>query len=261
MGTSQSKPSAKGGSPLIPSWADQDPPPPGSAAPPPPKNNEVLEPRRSSGVRRSLKRFYETGDRRYAKRALGHFSRGAMGSGSAAGARMARAARTGGAAISALSSAISGEGVSADGFDLGALAGQPIGDAIGAIVDRFCPPGILDEDAIRAAISEALAEAFAGLDQFDPAALDNHAILVATRCFVTEMVFLAVTSEQGAAASTVPPQQAIQRENELRDVIREITDLQATPVLAQAGGALTDAQMETLIKSLATTVMQEAATW
>ena len=90
-----------------------------------------------------------TGDRAAGRRALGRYAR-AMG-GTRASARHARAARTGGAALSALASVAQANGaaVVVAGFDLGTLAGRPLEEAITTIVDQFCPPGILDEDVIR----------------------------------------------------------------------------------------------------------------
>ncbi len=268
MGTSQSKPSAKGGSPLIPSWANQDPPPPGAAAPPatPPPHGqtptpEVLQPRRNAGMRRALKQFYRTQDAGYARRALGHFARGSMAGGAGAAQRLARAARVGGAAFGALSNTVSGQQAVPGGFDLGSLSGRSIPDAIATIVDEFCPPGILDEDGIRAAMAEALAEAFSGLDKFDPANIDPHAVLVATRCFVAELVLAAVLAEQGQSAAGATPQQIVARENDIRDIVREITDVQATPILQQQGATLTPVQIEKLVGQIATAVYKEIASW
>lgn len=261
MGTSQSKPSAKPGSPLIPAWADQDPPTNGVPAPaPPPPGNQKLEPRRNAGVRRALKDFLKSGNRRSAEKALGRYSRGSMGGGAAATQRVSRAARVGGAAFSALSSAAAGQAPIHGGMDLRSLTGQPINEAIGQIVDTFCPPGILDEDSIRAAMGEALAEALAGLDKFDPQAIDAYAAVVAARSFVTELVFNAVMAEQGQSASDVSPVVAIDRENQIRGIVREVTDVQATPLL-QKKAVFTGGDIETLVKNLATAVYREMAQW
>jgi hypothetical protein len=210
---------------------------------------------------RALKQFYKTGDKVYARRALGHFARGSMGGGAVAGQRLARAARSGGAALGALSAIAAGQPTAPGGFDLRTLAGRPIGDAIGSIVDAFCPPGILDEDGIRAAMSEALAEAFSGLDKFDPQSVDDHAVVVATRCFVAELVLVAVLAEQGQSAADATLQQIVSRENDIRDIVRELTDVQATPILQSQGGALTAAQIEVLVGRIATAVYTEIASW
>lgn len=267
MGTSQSKPSARGGSPLVPSWANQDPVPgdgdgggPGPAAP----NDgadEVLEPRRSSGMRRSMKRFLTTGDRADARRALGHYSRGSAGGGAPGAHRLGRAARVGGGVLSALSQAVAGQPVAPNGFDLRSLTGGEVGDAINAIVDAFCPPGIVDEDNIRAAVGEALTEALAGLDQFDPAAIDDYTVLIATRSFIAELVFGSVVTEQGQSAENVPPQLAISRENDLRALVREVTDAIATPAIQGAGTNLSQDRVSELVTTITTAVYGEMSEW
>lgn len=259
MGTSQSKPPAKGGSPLIPSWADQDPPPDGAPPVTPPPNQEKLESHRNSGMKRSLGKYFSTGDQTYARRALGQFSRGSMGGGKAAPQRLARAARVGGAAFAALISASSGQPPASGGLNLISLTGASIEDAIGAIVDNFCPPGILDEEAIRAAMSEALAEALDGLDTFDPNNIDPNAVVLATRSFVAELVFNAIMSEAGKAEAGTSPKSAIDRENGLRDLIHEITDLKATPKIEEAGNNLTSAQIENLVTEISKLVYEEMA--
>lgn len=273
MGTSQSKPSAKGGSPLVPSWANQDPPPGGAGPQVPPADGEdqapadgqaapeVFEPRRLAGMRRALKRYMTSGDRADARRALGHFSRGSAGGGAPGAQRLSRAARVGGGAISALSQAASGQNTAPNGFDLGTLSGLPVAQAVDAIVDSFCPPGIVDEDNIRAAIGEALTEALEGLDEFDPASISDHTVVVATRAFVAELVFGAVVAEQGQSAENVTPQQAIARENDLRAMVKEVTDVIATPIIQAAGAALTQERVAGLVTQIATVVYEEMSGW
>lgn len=273
MGTSQSKPSARGGSPLVPSWANQDPPPAAPGAVNPPADgaipnpadgaaaSDVFEPRRLAGMRRSLKKFMSSGDRADARRALGHFSRGSAGGGAPGAQRLARAARVGGGAIAAFSQAVSGQGPAPNGFDLSTLAGMPVAQAVDAIVDAFCPPGIVDEDNIRAAVGEALTEALEGADLFDPTAINNYTVVVATRAFVAELVFTAVIAEQGQSAENVSPQQAIARENDLRSMVREVTDVIATPIIQSAGPALTQDRVAQLVTQIATIVYEEMSGW
>lgn len=267
MGTSQSKPSARGGSPLVPSWANQDPVPgdgDGGKPSPAAQNDgadEVLEPRRSSGMRRSMKRFLTTGDRADARRALGHYSRGSAGGGAPGAHRLGRAARVGGGVLSALSQAVAGQPVAPNGFDLSSLTGREVGDAINAIVDAFCPPGIVDEDTIRAAVGEALTEALAGLDQFDPAAIDDYTVLIATRSFIAELVFGSVVTEQGQSAENVPPQLAISRENDLRALVREVTDAIATPAIQAAGTNLSQDRVSELVTTITAAVYGEMSEW
>ena len=259
MGTSQSKPSARTGSPLVPSWAEQDPAP--GATPPPPADDEVLESRHNAGMRSALRDYLRTGDEGSARKALGHYSRRSTGSGSSAGARVGRAARAGGLAFAALASARANNPPPEGAVDLRTFAGRPTTEAINAIVDAFCPPGILDEDAIRAAMSEALAEALAGLDQFDPTQLSDFAIVVAMRSYVAELVFNAVMVEQGQSAVDATPLQAVERENNIRDIVRELTDLKATAVLQAEGQEFTPQRIESMVREIATLVYEEMATW
>lgn len=271
MGTSQSKPSAKGGSPLVPSWANQDPSPGGPGPGEPPADEpalaadnpapDVFEPRRLSGMRRALKRYMSSGDAADARRALGHFSRGTAGGGAPGAQRLSRAARIGGGAIAAFSGAASGQTTASNGFDLSKLAGLPVAQAVNAIVDTFCPPGIVDEDNIRAAVGEALIEALEGLDQFDPAAINDHTVVIATRAFVAELVFGAVIAEQGQSAENVTPHQAIARENDLRSMVKEVTDVIATPIIQAAGAALTQDRVAQLVIQIAAIVYEEMSGW
>jgi hypothetical protein len=187
--------------------------------------------------------------------------RGSVGSGSVNGKQIGRAARLSGNAFAALTSAAAGQAPAAGLLDLRNLAGRPLSEAISSIVDAFCPPGILDEDTIRAAMAEALAEAFTNLDQFDLEAITDHTIIVATRCFVAELVFTAVIAEQGQSAAVVTPLQAVKRENELRDVIREIADVVATPILQQVAHVMTPRQIAMLVQRILVMVNEEISKW
>jgi hypothetical protein len=209
----------------------------------------------------ALRDYLSTGDQRLGRRALGRYAR-AVGGGQAA-ARHARAARSGGSAIAAIA-AVAGAGggpVIVDGFDLGALAGLPLEDAIGAIVDRFCPPGILDEDMARAAVAESLFVALDGSVDFDLSAIDDRTIVSATACFVAEIVFASIAVEQGESANNVSPDIAVRRENDLRDLIREVADQAAVPVIQRAGSALDARTMEGLIAQITATVYEEMSHW
>lgn len=257
MGTSQSKPSPTGGSPLIPPWADQDPPPPDQEQPPP--GPDQLPPSPLAGVRRALRNYLGTGDVASGRTAIGRYAR-AMG-GRGATARHARAARTGGAAISSFAAAARGQLVGPDGFDLGQLTGLSMEAAVDTIVDHFCPPGIVDEELVRAAITEALIESLEGADVFDPAAIDDRTVVVAAVCFVTELVFASMMAEQGRSADQVDPATAVRRENALRELIREVADHIATPVFQRNGGALAPGQIDDIVIEITSTVYGELTEW
>jgi hypothetical protein len=146
-------------------------------------------------------------------------------------------------------------------LDLRKLAGLPADAAIDQIVDAFCPPGILDEDALRAAIGEALASLLAGADKFDPASIDQGAIRAVVLRFVAELVFVSVMLDSGESLSAAPPSLAIQRENGLRDLIREVVDIAGTPVLDAAGTTLNRTRMEDLVSQLVAEAHRVIATW
>lgn len=271
MGTSQSKPSLSGGKPLVPSWADQDPSPPENpdnptgpedqSAPEPapaPRPERTLPPRPLAGVRRALRDYYQSGDASAARRAGGRFARSIGGGGAA---RYQRAARTGGAAFAALARAANGLEPSPGTLDLRSLAGRPIDEAIGEIVDAFCPTGILDEEATRIAIGEALFEAIGDSDVFAPEAVNDVALLIATRCFVAEIVFASLAAEAGKSADAVSPAVAVARENGLRDLIREVTDVVGTPLLQSAGATLTPQAFEGLVSQVTDAVLAEMREW
>ncbi|MDZ4366978.1 MAG: hypothetical protein U0987_08140 [Afipia sp.] len=183
--------------------------------------------------------------------------------GTRASARHARAARTGGAALSALASVAQANGaaVVVAGFDLGTLGGRPLEDAITSIVDQFCPPGILDEDVVRSAMAEALFEALGDQPVFDLNAITDHVVVVATVCFVAELVFAAVVAEQGKSAENVPPATAVKRENALRDLVRAAADEIATPLVQRTGGSLDPTRLNGIVAQITSAVYGEMARW
>lgn len=287
MGTSRSKPDSPPAQPFVPPWADQDPippppapdanPPPGQQLPPDgqpqqpqaqvpaqpqPQPADIAPPRRYSGFRTALGQFASTGDRRQARTALGHWARTSAGGSHAGAARIARAARTGGAALAGIARAGADMAPVAGALYVRTLSGLSVDVAIDRIVDAFCPPGILDEDVARLAIGEALATALTGVDKFDPAALDANAVRVATLRFVAELVFVQVAGDGGKSLAAAPtPTAAAQREADLRSLIREVADVIGTPILTAAGNVLTPAGMTNLASRLVQAVEEEISTW
>ena len=283
MGTSKSKPDSQPQRPFIPPWADQDPaqpppspdanpasgqpPPDGQAqppvpAPPQPQPADLTPHGRFAGFRRALGRFASSGDRGEARTALGHWARTSMGGSQAGTARVARAVRTGGAALAGIARAGAGLAPVAGALDVRTLAGLSVDVAIDRIVDAFCPSGILDEDVARLAIGEALATAMSGIDTFDPAALDANSVRVATLTFVGELVFVQIAGDGSKSLAAAPsPTAAVQREADLRSLIREVTDVIGTPILEATGNVLTPPAMTSLVSRLVQAVEKEISTW
>jgi hypothetical protein len=147
-------------------------------------------------------------------------------------------------------------------MDVRSLAGLPSDVAINRIVDAFCPPGILDEELARLAMDEALARALAGADTFDPASLDANAVRIATLTFAAELVFVSVMGDGGKALTGAPSiTAAAQRENDVRALVREVTDVVGTPILAGAGTVITTAGMNALVARVLAAVHEEMGTW
>ena len=146
-------------------------------------------------------------------------------------------------------------------LDLRTLTGRPVEEAIAEIVDAFCPPGILDEEATRLAVGEALFEALGDADVFTPDAINDVALFVATRCFVAELVFASLAAEAGKAADSIPPAVAVARENGLRDLIREVTDLVGTPILQGVGALVTPQAVEGVVAQVTDAVLAEMREW
>jgi len=284
MGTSRSKPDAPPGAPLVPPWAEQDPLPPAPPADPAPdepepeddvstapdkgtdsedgaEETETAEPRRYAGFRIALGQFGSSGERSDARRALGRWVNQSVGGSSAGSSRMSRAARTGGAALIGLARAGAGQAPEPGRLDIRTLAGQPIEAAIGAILDAFMPPGILDEMAARLAMEQALATALEGTDTFDPTAIDDNAVRISTLAFVAELVFVQVAGDAGRSLAAVGPVAAAQREADIRSLVREVVDLVGAPLLAAAGPIVGEQRMSGVISQLVREALEEMASW
>lgn len=273
MGTSRSKPDAPSRSPLVPPWAENDPPPPaspGGATKPqkvePPKTEvspEGLAPSgRYKAFRASLGRFASSGSRDDARTALGHWVAISAGGARALNRRLSRAKDAGGAVLAGLARAQANQPPVANALDIRALAGQPMETAISQIVDAFCPSGILDEEVARLAIGEALANALAGADTFDPTAINTNAVRLAMLRFVAELVFVSVMGDGKECLSKAPtPAAAVQRELDIRAIIREVTDAVGTPLINAAADAVTPGAMTSLVSRLVQVVLSEIQSW
>jgi hypothetical protein len=141
------------------------------------------------------------------------------------------------------------------------MAGQPVEIAIDAILDAFMPSGILDEVAARLAMEQALAQALGTADIFDPAAMDENAVRVATLAFVAELVFMQVVGDAGPSLSLAWPVEAVRREAAIRSLVREVVNLIGGSVLAAAAAALSGQRMSALISQAVRETLEAIATW
>jgi hypothetical protein len=276
MGTSKSKPDAPPSAPLVPPWANQDPMPPPSPPDPMPdpgnvtpeaepaiNQNDLAEPYRYKGFRTALGQFSRSGDKAHAKSALGHWSRTSAGGASNGSRRLGRAISSGGTAIAAFANALANrpppEGAA---LDVRSLNGQPVEVAIEAIVNSFCPPGILDEELARVAIGEAFAVALGQLETFNPASISSDAVRIVTLAFVTELVFNAVAGDAGKSLANAPDvATAAKRERDLRSLVKEVVDVVGSPLLSSAGYLLTRETVAEVVNQIVRAAEMEMASW
>jgi hypothetical protein len=148
VGTSASTSGSPSGSPFVPPWADIDNQGPG----------EVPEPQRLRGFRTTLGKFVSCGDPDIGRNALGRFVVSGLGAASTGMRRF-------GPAIAA-DLAQGGTGEAIAGFNVADLAGQATDIAIDRIVTALCLPGTTDDEAIRAAMDEALSAVFGDQPEF-----------------------------------------------------------------------------------------------
>jgi hypothetical protein len=146
-------------------------------------------------------------------------------------------------------------------LDIRSLDGLPADEVVDRIIEEFCPPGVLDYELARLAMLEALVTALEGADKFDLAGLTKEAVTVAIRVLIAELVFVSVASESGRAFNaTKDPLTAVKREQALRLLIREVIDVEATPMLAGSPPVTTNG-MRSLLGQLLDVVLKEIEGW
>ncbi|WP_321477347.1 hypothetical protein [uncultured Paludibaculum sp.] len=248
MGTSASNGGSPSGSPLVPPWADIDNQGPG----------EVPEPQRFRGFRTTLGKFVSGGDPAVGRNALGRFVTSGLG-GASTGTRRFAPAITAGGALAGLVADIAqgGTGEAIVGFNVAELAGQPTDIAIDRIVNALCPPGTTDDEAIRAALDEALGAVLGDQPEFDP---DNISLEMLDELLVKyaeEEVYLKVVAESGDAFDkATDPVVLINRENELRELIRVVVDKEGRPELSSSLQNLKQGAFEGIVRKLFSTVLR-----
>jgi len=214
MGTSQSSPGPGGKSPLVPSWADDQP---GIPLPKP-------EARRFAPFRETLGRYLQSGNRDDLRSSLGNYARKGSGGGSTASRRMGSVNQAGASLYGALSG---GEafGVSEEKLvSLSDLSGQPCDAAIAQITDALTPEDG-DADKIRSAMNHALVEALDGVEVFDPECITDDVIVNTMIGYLAESVFIQIVMDAGDAWNKAEKEsQSISAENDLRELIKVVVD-------------------------------------
>lgn len=222
MGTSQSSTGPTGRSPLVPSWADDQPQQPLPAP----------QPARLKPFRQSLGRFVSSGDRGELQAALGNYARKGTGGGGSASRRMGLITHSGGSLYGALTG--TGDfGVSSDfRINLAQLVGKPCDFAIAKITQALTPNNG-DADKIRVAMNHALVQALDGIDVFDISCITDDVIISTMINYVTESIFLQIVSDAGKAWNKATDKiQSLNAESDLRELIKVIVDKNMASKLA-----------------------------
>ena len=270
MGTSSSYGGPGGGTPLVPSWVDDDgvalpatapvsggdveapsqsePPDAASASditvpqPPPPRG-------RFAGPRANLTRFAGSGgtDRRSLGRAISGYVSSASGGAAVAARRMGASRRAGAGLLGFLSDA-QARGVPAAlrNLNLAALAGGTVEEIFIGLADFVCPVGgTVDDGIAREAFIETIAQ-LAAEGITDLAALNVDQIQTVFEIYATHAIEARLCNDIGAKTVFLPasPQAAAHVEAQLRDFIRRgVAD-----ALTDARAALANLTTETALR-------------
>jgi len=248
VGTSASSSGSPGGTPLVPPWADIDNQGPGP----------VPDPQRFRGFRTTLGRFVSGGDPHVGRSALGKFVTSGLG-GAATGTRRFAPAISAGGNLAGLIADLAqgGTGEKIVGFDVSALAGHPTDTVIERIVNALCPPGTTDDEAIRAALDEALSAVLSDQPEFDPDNISVEMLEDLLIKYTEEEVYLKVVAESGDAFDkATDPVVLISREMELRELIRVVVDKEGRPELSASLKNFKQVTFQKIVRTLFSVVLR-----
>ena len=102
-----------------------------------------------------------------------------------------------------------------------------------------------DSDKIRSAMNIALSEALEGMTTFDENSITTEVIGRMMVCYLTESIFLQIAHDAGKAwKKGDDPVQIARAENDLRQLIREVVDINLAPKFTDDVCQLTTEQMQ-----------------
>jgi len=247
MGTSSAFGGAGGGTPLIPSWLQDDgdggagvggndsdgsqaPSTVGSppAVPPSPVPRPATQPGASdrfTSARNNFTRFVSSGgnDRKSLGRAVSHYVSQSTGGSRQAAQRMGSSRAAGAGLVRFLNDA-SANGVreALRPLNLEILAGRPIEEVFAGLADYICPEGgSIDEGIARDAFVETIADlASAGITDID--ALTPGQIQTVFELYATHAIEARICNDIGTKVVTLPadPRAAEKIQAQLRDFIQ-----------------------------------------
>lgn len=260
MGTSASSTGPNNKSPLLPPWAEQggsvevgsDN---GSEVSVPPQevdNGKVQEqipgsvpnipsPNRLTGARRAFGDYAKSGgDSSNLKGSLKRYSR-SSGGGSGVSRRLASGITAG----SGLLGMMQGDSVRYNDrtLSLSELNGLTTDQAIDRISDHLTPDNG-DSESVRLAIDFALAEVLPDEEKFDESMFTDDVVTEAISCYLTDLIFQDVVDGMGKAwFHAEHPSKHHKMEEELRDLIKVITQSKVEKITSDNGGHLSQANI------------------
>ncbi|WP_045498829.1 hypothetical protein [Vibrio hyugaensis] len=255
MGTSASGTGPNNKSPLLPPWAEQggavevgsDNGADSSVPPQEVDNGKVQEqipgsvpnipsPNRLTGARRAFGDYAKSGsDSSNLRGSLKKYSRSSGG-----GAGVSRRLASGITAGSGLLGMMQGDSVRYNDrtLSLSDLNGLTTDQAIDRISDHLTPDNG-DAESVRLAIDFALAEVLPDEEKFDESMFTDDLVTEAISCYLTDLIFQDVVDGMGKAwFHAEHPSKHHKMEEELRDLIKVITQSKVEKITSDNGGHL-----------------------
>lgn len=255
MGTSASGTGPNNKSPLLPPWAEQggavevgsDNGADSSVPPQEVDNGKVQEqipgsvpnipsPNRLTGARRAFGDYAKSGsDSSNLRGSLKKYSRSSGG-----GAGVSRRLASGITAGSGLLGMMQGDSVRYNDrtLSLSDLNGLTTDQAIDRISDHLTPDNG-DAESVRLAIDFALAEVLPDDEKFDESMFTDDLVTEAISCYLTDLIFQDVVDGMGKAwFHAEHPSKHHKMEEELRDLIKVITQSKVEKITSDNGGHL-----------------------
>lgn len=260
MGTSASSTGPNNKSPLLPPWAEQS----GSvevgsdngadvSAPPQEVDNgkvqeqipgsvpNIPSPNRLTGARRAFGDYAKSGsDSSNLRGSLKKYSRSSGG-----GYGVSRRLASGITAGSGLLGMMQGNSVKYNDrtLSLSELNGLTTDQAIDRISDHLTPDNG-DAESVRLAIDFALAEVLPDEEKFDESMFTDDVVTEAISCYLTDLIFQDVVDGMGRAwFHAEHASKHHKMEEELRDLIKVITQSKVEKITSDNGGHLSQANI------------------
>ncbi|MDL2196514.1 hypothetical protein [Shewanella algae] len=286
MGTSASSTGPNNKSPLLPPWAEQGDPvevgagdghddeqvPDGDGAdgnkPSQEIDNEKVQeqipgaapnipsPNRLTGARRAFGDYAKSGGNSSNLRgSLKKYSRSSGG-----GSGISRRLASGITAGSGLLGMMQGDSVRVNNktLSLSDLNGLSTDQAIDRISDHLTPENG-DADSVRLALDFALAEVLPEEDTFDESMFTDEVVQEAISCYLTDLIFQDVVNGMGKAwFHAEHPSKHHRMEEELRDLIKVITQSKVEKVTSDSGG---DISQDNITKIQIDAISQTVDEW